>query len=96
MPIYIYIYIYICVCVCVCECVNRLVYMHIHMNTYIYIYMYVHIHIYILGGACGRIIAVEENEHGDQSLNEAVCNFYSTDTIGKGIYPIIAYPAMVK
>ena len=53
---------------------------------------------YICGGARGVIVIVVGNEHGDTSsnLDETDCISHSTNTLGKGMNPIILPPAMGK
>ena len=52
----------------------------------------------IIEGACGVMVIVVGNRHGDTSsiLDEADCISYGTNTLGKGINPIILLPAMGK
>ena len=54
--------------------------------------------IYIFGGARGVIVIVVRNGHGDTSsnLDETDCISHSTNTLGKGMNPIILPPAMGK
>ena len=57
------------------------------MNIYKYIYK---------GGARGVMVIVVGNGHGDTSLNPGrdCCVSHSTNTLGKGMNPIILPPAM--
>ena len=50
------------------------------------------------GGACGVIVIVIGNGHGDMSSNPGLANCIShhTNTLGKGMNPIILPPAMGK
>ena len=50
------------------------------------------------GGACGVMVIVVGNGHGNTSsnLDEADCISQSTNTLGKGMNPIILPPAMGK
>ena len=50
------------------------------------------------GGARGVMVIVEGNGHGDTSsiLDEADCISHSTNTLRKGMNPIILPPAMGK
>ena len=52
----------------------------------------------ISGGARGVMIIVAGNEHGDTSsiLDETDCISHSTNTLGKGMNPVILPPAMGK
>ena len=51
----------------------------------------------IIGGAGGVMVIVIGNEHGDTSSNpRRDCISHSTNTIGKGMNPIILPPAMGK
>ena len=52
------------------------------------------IRIFILGGACGVIVIVIGNEHGDTSSNPGRDWIHSTNTLGKVMNPIILPPAM--
>ena len=48
------------------------------------------------GGARGVMLIVVENGHGDTSSNpERDCISHSTNTLGKGMNPIILPPALV-
>ena len=47
------------------------------------------------GGACGVMVIVVGNEHGDTSSNHD-CISHITNTLGKGMNPIILPPAMGK
>ena len=49
-----------------------------------------------LGGARGVMVIVVGNEHGDTSSNPGRidCISHSTNTLGKGMNPIILPPAM--
>ena len=51
-----------------------------------------------IGGARGVIVIVVGNEHGDTSSNpgRTHCISHSTNTLGKGMNPIILLPAMGK
>ena len=53
---------------------------------------------YTLGGARGVMVIVVGNGHGDTSsnLDETDCISHSTNTLGKGMNPIILPPAMGK
>ena len=46
-------------------------------------------------GACGVMVIVVGNGHGDTSSNPD-CISHSTNTLGKGVNPIILPPAMGK
>ena len=50
------------------------------------------------GGACGVMVIVVGNGHGESSSNpdETNCISHSINTLGKGINPIILPPAMGK
>ena len=54
--------------------------------------------IYNFGGAYGVMVIVVGNGHGDTSsiLDETDCISHSTNTLGKGMNPIILPPAMGK
>ena len=66
-----------------------------HTHTHIYIYIYYEMQ---TGGARGVIVIVVGNGHGDSSptLGETDCISHSTNTLGKGMNPIILPPAMGK
>ena len=51
-----------------------------------------------IGGARGIMVIIVGNGHGDTSSNpdEADCISHNTNTLGKGINPIIVPPAMGK
>ena len=49
-----------------------------------------------VGGARGVMIIVAGNGHGDTILDETVCISHSTNTLGKGMNPIVLPPAMGK
>ena len=51
-----------------------------------------------LGGACGVMVIVIGNGHGDtrSNLDETDCISHSTNTLGKGMNPIVLLPAMGK
>ena len=51
---------------------------------------------FIFGGARGVVFIVVGNEHGDSSLNPGRDISHSTNTLGKGMNPIILPPAMGK
>ena len=56
-------------------------------------------HYHLLRGACGVIVIVVGNGHSDtrvQILDEIDCISPSTNTLGKGMNPIILPPAMGK
>ena len=48
-----------------------------------------------IGGACGVMVIVVGTGHGDTSSNPG-CISHSTNTLGKGMNPIILPPAMGK
>ena len=50
------------------------------------------------GGACGVMVILVGNGHGDTSsnLDETDCISHSTNTLGKGMNPIILPPVMGK
>ena len=48
------------------------------------------------GGACGVRVIVIENGHGETSSNKADCISHSTNTLGKGMNPIILLLVMGK
>ena len=53
------------------------------------------------GGACGVVVIVVGNGHGDTSsrvqiLDETDCISHSPNTLGEGMNPIILPPAMGK
>ena len=55
--------------------------------------------VYIHGGACGIMVIVVGNEQGDISsnlLDESDCISHNTNTLGKGMNPIINHLAMGK
>ena len=47
-------------------------------------------------GACGVMVNVVGNGHGDMSSNPGPGISHSTNTLGKGMNPIILPPAMGK
>ena len=49
-----------------------------------------------IGGARGAMVIVAGYGHGDTSSNLTDCISHSTDTLGKGMNPIILPPAMGK
>ena len=53
---------------------------------------------WIIGGARGVMVIVVGNGHGTQVqiLDETDCISHSTNTLGKGMNPIILPPAMGK
>ena len=53
------------------------------------------IHIWF-GGACGAMVTIVGNGHGDMSSNpnDTDCISHSTNTLRKGMNPIIPPPAM--
>ena len=53
---------------------------------------------YYYGGARGVVVIAVGNEHGDTSSkpDETDCISQSTNTLGKGMNPIILPPAMGK
>ena len=57
-----------------------------------------HIYIGVGGGARGVVVIVVENGHGDTSSNLDETDYisHSTNTLGKGMNPIILPPAMGK
>ena len=64
------------------------------MHSYRYIYTY--IHTYISGGACGVMVIVVGNGHEIKSWTRLIAFSHSTNTLGKGMNPIIIPPAMGK
>ena len=52
----------------------------------------------VVGGASGVMVIVVGNGHGNTSsnLDETDCISHSTNTLGKGMNPIILLPAMGK
>ena len=52
----------------------------------------------LYGGARGVMVIIVGNGHGDTSSNpgQANCTSHSTNTLGKGMNPIILPPAMGK
>ena len=70
----------------------------------IYICIYIYIYIYNLtiytpdGGACGVMVIVTYMDTAIrvQFLDKTDCISYSTNTLGKGMNPIILPPAMVN
>ena len=61
-------------------------------------HIYISTYIYVCGGARGVMVIVVGNGHGDTSSNPGQdnCILHNTNTLGKGMNPIILPPAMGK
>ena len=72
-----------------CKCIYTCT--HTHTLTYIYLHTY-------LGSVRGVMVTIVRNGHGDMSsnLDETDCISHSTNTLGKGMNPIILLPARSK
>ena len=68
-------------------------YARIHEYPYMRVYTDSIIHISVYGGARGVMVIVAGIGHGDTSSNPIS---HSTNTLGKGMNPIILPPAMGK
>ena len=63
----------------------------------IYIYIYTYKHLYKYACARGVVVIAVGNERSDTSSNPGWdCISHSTNTLGKGMNPIIVPPAMGK
>ena len=79
-----------CACVCVCVCVFVYIWVkNLPARMYVCAYVYINIR--------DVIVIVVGNGHGDTSSNPGRdCISHSTNTLGKGMTPIILPPAMRK